>query len=196
MVENWKLKLVYNNIIRFIFTTDVTISPVFYNFSFCPFLHYYGRQHSLTFYYCPHSLQLLRPLPSSVVSVSWSPRLCNIMIMQSAITITAINVPGHPLLFRHPCIGSLLIGSLGLSLVLLGGPLSCKVPLVAPGHLRQCSRATIRGKYQVWNQSQILQIWFAGWVKEEISLMCWQNCRLFLSLLPENGLVTNPLTKI
>ena len=34
------------------------------------------------------------------------------------------------------------------------------------------------------------------WVKEEISLMCWQNCRLFLSLLPENGLVTNPLTKI
>ena len=70
MVENWKLKLVYNNIIRFIFTTDVTISPVFYNFSFCPFLHYYGRQHSLTFYYCPHSLQLLRPLPSSVVSVS------------------------------------------------------------------------------------------------------------------------------
>ena len=34
------------------------------------------------------------------------------------------------------------------------------------------------------------------WVKEEILLMCWQNCRLFLSLLPENGLVTNPLTKI
>ena len=162
MVEKWKLKLVYNNIIRFIFTTDVTISPVFYYFPFCPFLHYYRRQYSLTFYYCPHSLQLLRPLPSSVVSVSWSPRLCNIMIMQSAITITAINVPGHPLLFRHPCIGSLLIGSLGLSLVLLGGLLSCKVPLVAPGHLRQCSRATIRGKYQVWNQSQILQIWFAG----------------------------------
>ena len=124
-----------------------------------------------------------------VSAISWS-------FMQSAITITAIIVPGHPLLFRHPCIGSLLIGSLGLSLVLLGGPLSCKVPLVAPGHLRQCSRATIRGKYQVWNQSQILQIWFAGWVKEEISLMCWQNCRLFLSLLPENGLVTNSLTKI
>ena len=60
-----------------------------------------------------------------------------------------ITVPGHPLLFRHPCIGSLLVGSLALSLVLLGGLLSCKVPLVTPGHLGQCSRATIRGKYQV-----------------------------------------------
>ena len=90
-----------------------------------------------------------------VSAISWS---CNQQSQHKSLN----HVPSHPLLFRHPCIGSLLVSSLGLSLVLLGGLLSCKVPLVAPGHLGQCSRATIRGKYQVWNQSQILQIWFAG----------------------------------
>ena len=103
MVEKWKLKLVYNNIIRFIFTTDVTISPVFYYFPFCPFLHNYRRQYSLTFYYCPHSLQLLRPLPSSVVSASWSPRLCNIMIMQSSIINHSINPPSLSLYLAILC---------------------------------------------------------------------------------------------
>ena len=123
-------------------------------------------------------LLLFLPHDLRVSAISWS---CNHQSQHKSAKF--ITVPGHPLLFRHPCISSLLVGSLALSLVLLGGLLSCKVPLVTPGHLGQCSRATIRGKYQVWNQSQILQIWFAGWVKEEISLMCLQNCRLFLSLL-------------
>merc|ERR1719410_170029 len=120
MVEKWKLKLVYNNIIRFIFTMSQYPQSSIISLS-VPFFIITGGNRA--------SLFTTAPTPSSCCG------LCLLLLFLSH----DLRVSGHPLLFRHPCIGSLLIGSLGLSLVLLGGLLSCKVPLVAPGHLRQCS---------------------------------------------------------
>merc|ERR1719195_1387092 len=137
MVEKWKLKLVYNDIIRFIFTQRMS----------------QYSQSSIISLSVPFFIITGGNIASLFTTAPTSSSCCGLCLLLLFLSHD-LRVSGHPLLFRHPCIGSLLVGSLALSLVLLGGLLSCKVPLVTPGHLGQCSRATIRGKYQVSCRSE------------------------------------------
>ena len=111
------------------------------------------------------------------------------MIMQSSIINHSINPPSLSLYLAILC--SFVIPALAAcSLAALLFPLSFLaafslarslwLPLVILDNV-----AVLRSEENTKSEikSQILQIWFAGWVKEEISLMCLQNCRLFLSLL-------------
>merc|ERR1719229_1249021 len=130
MVEKWKLKLVYNNIIRFIFTTDVTISPVFYYFPFCPFLHNYRRQYS-------HHFLLLPPLPPAAAASAFFCCFC-LMISASLAILCSLVIPA-----LAACSLAALLFPLSF-LAAFSLARSLWLPLVILDNV-----ALLRGKYQV-----------------------------------------------